>query len=679
MLLSLTTYAQPSTVLTIADGSSTPPYALAAGQVDWGNALHDHTFSGPRGTQGARPSAGIVQNRIVNLPLRVYGTDKNNLASSLRDLSNTIDELRRFGGRISWTSNGQSYRQHLEVLTTDGAHLGNWNNRAENRSIANVDLALVCQPYALGDTLDVDDRSFSTTLTTDYTLDNGTIGNLSATSDQIKATASTSTEYRMVQTQRGYTLTDAEITTKLLYNQANGFKAGVIFWRSSATSYWLAYVDDTGSATRLRIDQVSSGTATNRATSTLGARLSGGQWVRVRTQGTAITAEQWASTPTPMSAPTNTVTYTASAQGSGLAGMTLTPQSTTNYLASLQIRPFTYYNQALPLKVSVGTVPGDSPALANFELTTKQALAWTMIGWQQTAGTSSLSGSPTPTAAFQVFNGNGDVTANRQGWTTADTTNNLINTTSMTTSTPCTAHYALDPSLLPADAYANGDRAIEVWALIRTDSSAKLVAPTMIASLQTADGGGQVRYTDEWGSVGRVVPTLASSASTYGLRWTRLGTLHLPQAGAREMRLVINATVSTSSSGGRLGLARVLLVAQRQRVALPTGKSADSSYPKWTSVATETTKTVDSDLSTSVCQPGSTTITTSDRSIGGSLPEILPGATDLIIAAGRIVPDDPSAITSTEYLGQTTPPTTTSQPAASVHLSITPRYAQLRS
>ena len=87
MLLTITSYAQTPSSLTVSDGSSTPPYAIMSDQIQWGNASFEHTYSAPRGTQGRKAASGIVQNRQVVLPLRVYGTSKDVLALSLIHIS----------------------------------------------------------------------------------------------------------------------------------------------------------------------------------------------------------------------------------------------------------------------------------------------------------------------------------------------------------------------------------------------------------------------------------------------------------------------------------------------------------------------------------------------------------------------------------------------------------------
>ena len=678
MQLTLTTYAISPTSLTVADGTSTPPFAVLADSIDWGNATFQHSYSGARGTLGRRPSAGIVDNRLVSLPIRVYGTSKDNLATNLKNLSNVVDELRRFGGRLTWQSNAQTYRQHLEILGTDGAQLQGWSNRAENKSIAQVVVALQCAPYAQGDSMDVTDTTFASL--SDYTFDSGASTNLTVTNGNMTVTTSPTTEHRLIHSQRGYTLSDTEVTTNFTYAQSANFKAGVVFWRTSATSYWTAYLTDSGSASTLNIDQVSSGTTTNRASQSVTRPAAAASvYVRVRTESTSITAEHWTSAPTPLGTATTSTTYTASSAGSGLAGIVFNPQSSTPLVDFLTVRPFTYSTRAQPARIDLsGTVPGDAPALGSVEITTKQSLPWALVGWTLTPSASSLSSSPTPRAAFTVFNANSDVTANRTGWT-ADATTNTLRDTAAASTTTYSARYQLDPSLLTTDQYAQGDRAIEVWALAITDTSDVLVSPMLKASLRPSSGPGPVRYTDEYGSVGKIIPSIqAGNTSAAYYRWTRLGTLHLPASAAREVHLTIDGTVGTATSGGYFGIARLIVLPLRQRATISTGKTADSTYPAWSSSTTETVKTLNADLTTSVYQPSVSTVQVSDRGVGGSTIEMRPGTMSLLTCLSAIVPDDPTSSTATEYVTTGSPGATT-VPQAAVHVSIVPRFAQLRS
>ena len=841
MLLTITTYAVTPTVLQLADGTSTNPFALVADSLDWGNSQFTHTYSGPRGTQGSRPGSGVPENRTVTLPIRVYGiqsgtvTAKDALAANLKSLNAIVDELRRFGGKLTWQSGGQTYRQNLEVLGTDGTQMSTWNNKAETRSIAAVSVQLVCAPYALGDPMDIDDQTFAT-LSSDYIIDgSGLLTNLTNTGGKLKATANTAVEHRLIYTSRGYQLSDAEITTKATIGTTlSSWKAGAILWRTGPNDYVTAHIDDTGTASRLRINQIIGGIGTNKASANIATRLTASStlYIRVRTEGSTVYLEHWSTAPTPNGTPTTTVSWSAATawtattfaagaiasyngylyiaasstaatdvpSGSststtkwtylvGFPGLIWTPQSATAEIDYFTVRPFTYTKQTLPKKLSLnGVIPGDSPALANIEATTTQDAGWALFGWASTPAASTLSSSPTPKPPFVVFNGTDDDSTARSGWTTTSLTS-ITNNAVWASTTTYKARWILDPSLLPVDEYSDGDRALEVWALVLTDTSTKLVSPTFVTSLQSKDGYGPVRYTDEWATAGRTIPVLASTAVSTGYRWTRLGTVHLPNSPAREMALTITGTAAaTTSTSATWGIDKVLVLPVKQRAALPTAKSAiefgvDNTFAKWSPAPTTTnytittaysagqivvfgtstsysagvsayasgstytagsyvqtggflysaaqavpvstppsgaatstaywtylsaltasgantayraknaitsttqkgtlpannptdwepfemTRLVQSDLGTTSWQPTINTAALADRSLGGALLELPPGAVDLIAAISKVIPDDPAATIYGEDI--------LNPYVASVHVAVTPRFDQLR-
>jgi len=145
------------------------------------------------------------------------------------------------------------------------------------------------------------------------------------------------------------------------------------------------------------------------------------------------------------------------------------------------------------------------------------------------------------------------------------------------------------------------------------------------------------------------------------------------------MYLTLTGSLAASSTGtGTWGIARVALLPVRQRASLPTTKVNDSTYPAWSSSTTETVKAIDSHLTSIVYQPSVSVVPVGDRSMGGTLIEIPPGSVDMMTVLSALVPDDPTASTSIEYLA-TGSPSATTVPQAAVHFGITPRFAQLRS
>ena len=152
MILSLTPTGG-STLTLVNDGASTG-YALLQGAT-WGAPTYEHSFSGARGTQGARPSQGRLPNRTVALPLRVTGTTKDDLTTKLSALAGSVDQLRRFGGICRLRSKNQTRYQRFDVLTATTGEVV-WDTRLELLNIAAVGVTLICGPYILGDPMDVE-------------------------------------------------------------------------------------------------------------------------------------------------------------------------------------------------------------------------------------------------------------------------------------------------------------------------------------------------------------------------------------------------------------------------------------------------------------------------------------------------------------------------------------------
>jgi len=178
------TAADPAqTSLTLVNGTTVTGYALLNG-AEWGNAVWDQKFGGPRGTQGARAVFAQPQNRPVVLPLRIYGSSMDDMAAKFSTLAQMGRLMLRFGGKIQWQANSQTRRQFFQVLAA-GVQKESWGNRAENKSIMDASFQAVCAPYLLGDPLDISDGFDTDTITAgDWTQDTGG-GTLSVSGGQV--------------------------------------------------------------------------------------------------------------------------------------------------------------------------------------------------------------------------------------------------------------------------------------------------------------------------------------------------------------------------------------------------------------------------------------------------------------------------------------------------------------
>jgi hypothetical protein len=92
----------------------------------------------------------------------------------------------------------------------------------------------------------------------------------------------------------------------------------------------------------------------------------------------------------------------------------------------------------------------------------------------------------------------------------------------------------------------------------------------------------------------------------------------------------------------------LILAPARQRACSPTGKANDSSYPQFISNTAATVKTINSNLSALVAQPGK--YGHPDHGLGGQLMLLPPGEADLLVKLSSLVPDNPEASAATEQV-----------------------------
>lgn len=393
------------TVYTLFDANN-PPGSLAPVLLpgaDWGDPVWQQQMSGPRSTLGQVAATQQVANRMVTLPIRVAGATKDAMAQNIVALAKIVDLMRRFGGRITFQSSAQTFRQNFDVLGTAGFQITSWGKRAEIRYAADCAAAFVCGPYAVGDTLDVTDLFATDTVNPvgggDYTFDSGAGGNVAVTGGILDAAANFATENRMIHTVRGYQVPDHQVTVSGAPGTVlTSFKLGAVIMRTAATTYLEAFIDDNGTNSRLSLRKVVAGTPTTLAGPTnLAARVAAGTrfTVRGRIEKNRVFAEYFAAQdPTPATAPTlSLATYiltTAEAAQFGAAvngygGLSWIPQETTALVSRFAFEPYTYRAATFPDVFRLGKIPGDAvaPALLDVDIgvTNSGALDHALIGW----------------------------------------------------------------------------------------------------------------------------------------------------------------------------------------------------------------------------------------------------------------------------------------------------------
>lgn len=407
MILYLQSAAPDSTRFTVVnDGASVTGYDLLAG-TSFGSPVWEHTFSGPRGTQGARPAQGRLPNREVNLIIRVSAATKDALAVAMSSLADVVDDLRRYGGTCRWKSKSQTRYQSADVLTAS-LELPTWDNRLEQRFRALVNVKLTCGPYMLGDPMDVVDEFTTDNVNAgdaNYTADNGALTNVAVSGGRLNGAANLTQFNDLIYTGNGYTYGDNEAKVIAAPGATiSGFAAGVILKWINHSNLLYIYIDDNGANSRLRIDKVVAGALTNLSSVNLGARLVNGQRFTVggRIEGNTVFAGIQLSARLSMAsdnasdANTSVVLSTAEAAifGSGIegkSGITFTPQTTTANIELLTIRPYTYRGAAISTADSFpfvmrGNIIGDAPAASDLVIASVAAAPqrFAMLGWMPT-------------------------------------------------------------------------------------------------------------------------------------------------------------------------------------------------------------------------------------------------------------------------------------------------------
>jgi hypothetical protein len=214
----------------------------------------------------------------------------------------------------------------------------------------------------------------------------------------------------------------------------------------------------------------------------------------------------------------------------------------------------------------------------------------------------------------------------------------------------------VDPALLVPDDYTQSEIAIEVWARVNLP-----VTPvTLLTYARPLSAAALPKvFTEEFGDVGK---TLTPPSSGTALRFVRAGTLRL-SAGAGRYQLVMNTGAVS------VDLDYLILLPVNQRALSPSGKVNDATFPIFLPDTSELTKRIRSDLSATIRDPAGGIGEVNTSGLGGSLLEFPTGDVDTVVKLSNLVPDDPTANTTTEQLAH----------SATVHFKVTPRWHLARS
>jgi hypothetical protein len=542
ILLTVRSNKPGASEVTLINGQLTTGYRYL--DSDLGNVTWDKTYSGMRGTQGARLVGATAQNRLSVWTLEAVGTDQDDLQEKLSVLHGLDEELRRFGGTATWRPQGSSFRQHLEILDSGLSYVG-FDRLFHHNDRLKVTLGLVSPPYFEYDDFDIFELWASDSIAAgDYTFDLGAAAEIAVVGGQLTAVSNLTIEKRLIHTGRGFTYGDTQATLKFVPGATiTSFKAGVVLKRVDALNYIEVYVDDNGTNSRLRLDKVVAGTQTNLSTTNLAARVVNGTsyWVRGRIEDNTVYLEHFLTAPTPMATPTTSASYilttgeaaTFGYATQGSAGFTWIPQHASAVVDDFSVEPYTRRNLTLPDDFPLnGKIPGDAPALVEAYITPSGGAAapiWAALGWIER-----------PAIYNYVWDGdfeNGFLGASH--WSVAAVTNISGAATSKTRVTTA-AKYGTTSLEIVAPATADTGASFRIFRTFR-----KGVTYTAEAWIQSAAG-----TTNTYIRLGNgAANDKASSGNTaLSTAWQRITTTWTPSADRADAHVAINIAAATATT-----------------------------------------------------------------------------------------------------------------------------------
>jgi hypothetical protein len=209
-----------------------------------------------------------------------------------------------------------------------------------------------------------------------YTFDTGTPANVTMSAGEM-VPASDSISVAMIHTAIGYQYGDVRATATFSVGASiTNFVGGVILKRTSANNHLRVYVDDNGTNSRLRIDKVVNGTATNLTSTNLPSRIAAGAPFAVAgsVEGNTVRAEHYTvprhATMRYQPGTTATVVLTGADRtafgdpATGQCGIRWTPLSTAARCWHFTVEPFPMTTPGgVGTRRIIGKIPGDAPAL----------------------------------------------------------------------------------------------------------------------------------------------------------------------------------------------------------------------------------------------------------------------------------------------------------------------------
>lgn len=365
----------------LIDGAPYSPW-VAIGEVDIGEARWETAFGAPHGTRGAHPITNNIGNRVLSVTLRGRFDSKAEAATYEHLLTGVLDEMRRFGGWVTYTPHGATRRTYARVLART-ITVAPWGQRFMEGHELRIALGFTIEPFLYGDPMDTSDRFHAGDDLSGFTASaagTADLTNITVDADDaglVPVSVAGAPTHYLIRTGTGYQLGDHEARAQVVLGAVNtAYEAGVVLKYVDDDNMLRAAVEYVGGTWRIAVWQRLAGSWSAIATTSITTPTAGvPYWVRGRIEGGVVTCE-WGGGALPL-----TVANTATAQlsgtglttfgpsGRGKGGLYWKPATSTDRVRRVDVAPFTYrgINSRHHLE-PCGDIPGTAPPVVDVDL-----------------------------------------------------------------------------------------------------------------------------------------------------------------------------------------------------------------------------------------------------------------------------------------------------------------------
>lgn len=376
------------------------PY-LRSEESSWGSPTRLPQYASSMDTEGPHLTGVALGPRQKDFVIMAQGATKTIRLGRFQDLERVVEAIvHHRGGWLTVRRKDLARTTRFRIVFADCTDI--WGKKAARSTQHPAHLVLVCKPYGYLPDMHVEERWETDTIAAGDWTSVGASSGVAVTGGALVASGGTyGAERAFLRAAEGYTYEDLqpEIDFSPGATLAN-FKAQVYVKYIDANNYLVAYVDDTGAQSRLRLDKVVAGVPTNLVNEALANRVAAANRhvLRARVVRNAVYVEYFRRTigtikpkvPGQLETPTADLTpyvLTAAeaalfgAEVAGEWGFGFTPIDATAKVHRVIMNPSQLGGPTVgvvssPALLSVGpTIPGDAPAEVGAEFTNFDAAA----------------------------------------------------------------------------------------------------------------------------------------------------------------------------------------------------------------------------------------------------------------------------------------------------------------